>query len=278
MRKTTKQVAKAVGIGVIDTLAVTGATSGVMHRGKAHPAYKPGRAVELAARTIIWGNGMQPRYWAAVHRKHHEYSDQPGDPHSPVLEGKYGIVKLWLKNPFKYRQAVHDEKESGNPLPADLQPDKLDRAIYDKTKLGLRASFMGHIALNKLVGNPGYMAAVSWPVSKLGYVFAGNSVNSISHGGERPFHALLTGKITPHADGTYGADNRLLAIATLGEGLQKRHHEYPNNLVFSGAESPLMRAVEDPVGWAAMQLIHLGLAQEVSTPPEPAPLPYQRAA
>ena len=28
-----------------------------------------------------------PLIWCAVHRRHHEHSDQPGDPHSPHLHG-----------------------------------------------------------------------------------------------------------------------------------------------------------------------------------------------
>jgi stearoyl-CoA desaturase (Delta-9 desaturase) len=36
--------------------------------------------------------------WVAVHRRHHEYSDLPGDPHSPNLHGKgfWGTIRgLW---------------------------------------------------------------------------------------------------------------------------------------------------------------------------------------
>jgi len=39
-------------------------------------------------RALIWlTTGIEPRQWAAVHRKHHEFSDAEGDPHSPCVHG-----------------------------------------------------------------------------------------------------------------------------------------------------------------------------------------------
>ena len=50
--------------------------------------------------------GIVPRQWVAVHRKHHHFSDEEGDPHSPYL---YGMWTVLFGNYFMYR------KEAKNP-------------------------------------------------------------------------------------------------------------------------------------------------------------------
>ena len=36
---------------------------------------------------LAFATGIKPREWAAVHRKHHRFSDVEGDPHSPYIVG-----------------------------------------------------------------------------------------------------------------------------------------------------------------------------------------------
>jgi len=51
------------------------------HRGlELHPVVGLLMHLELSLFT-----GMVPREWAAVHRKHHHFSDVEGDPHSPYI-------------------------------------------------------------------------------------------------------------------------------------------------------------------------------------------------
>ena len=200
--------------------------------------------------------------WATVHRAHHENADDVGDPHSPVLQGKYGVAKLFFKNTPKYGRAARAvEKE--DVFAADLQPDDLDRAIFDQTRVGLWASLVGHISLNKRLGNPGYMGAISWVIEKAVYISGGNLVNSLGHAGIHPFKALVSGDIKPQPDGTFGADSMVVSLLTLGEGNQRYHHEHPKSLYFG--EHPerarlFARAAKDFGGTAALLLVRTNLA------------------
>jgi fatty-acid desaturase len=44
---------------------------------------------------------ISPREWVAVHRKHHNFTDVEGDPHSPHIEGYW---KIMLANVYYYRR------------------------------------------------------------------------------------------------------------------------------------------------------------------------------
>ena len=62
------------------------------HRYLAHHSLKttPGITSALAVLGSMAGHGP-PIWWIAVHRRHHQNSDHPGDPHSPNLHGE----SLW---------------------------------------------------------------------------------------------------------------------------------------------------------------------------------------
>jgi stearoyl-CoA desaturase (Delta-9 desaturase) len=263
-----RQLIKAGAIGGVMGAIDFGATTDWMHRSLTHKAYKPVKPLELAARTVIWGTGTRPRVWATVHRDHHHFADVPGDPHSPVLQGRFGVAKLIVKNTPLYSRAAR-KVEKANVFAPDLQPDELDRKFFDKTKRGLKTSLVGHMALNKAMGNPSYMGGASWTVEKFVYIMGGNLVNGLGHAGKHPFKALLTGKIEPHADGTVGADTVAVSLLTLGEGNQKYHHEHPESLFF-GADPEDMswpaRAIKDLGGTAAMALVKMGLAEMGAEP------------
>ena len=261
MRNIKEQLGTAVAIGVAGGVADFAATSGWMHRSLTHKSYEPKPVIKTAARTVIWGTGVVPRVWAAVHRKHHSNADVEGDPHSPVLQGKYGVLKVMARNPFLYRDAA--KKISAEEIPADLQPDRMDKLIFDKSKLGLLSSVIGHTALNKAAGNPAYMGVVSFGVEMGVYVAGGNLVNAIGHAGKHPAKALVTGEIEPNEDGSYGADSVIVGTLTLGEGMQRYHHDHPESPFF-GPSHELnwgQRIVRDPVGAAALVMIDTGLAE-----------------
>ena len=59
-----------------------------LHRTMAHKGLKLHPAVAMLMRIEIWlFTGISMREWVAVHRKHHHFTDEEGDPHSPVFEG-----------------------------------------------------------------------------------------------------------------------------------------------------------------------------------------------
>jgi stearoyl-CoA desaturase (delta-9 desaturase) len=51
--------------------------------------------------------GMVTKEWVAIHRKHHQYSDKDGDPHSPQV---FGLSKVLFSGALLYNQASKDKK------------------------------------------------------------------------------------------------------------------------------------------------------------------------
>jgi fatty-acid desaturase len=269
LSKQTEQLARAAAIGVAAGAMDTAAVTLWLHRSKTHGAYKLNPKLEMAARVIVWGSGTNPREWAQIHRRHHDFADTSDDPHSPVQEGKWGVEKLWAKNTPKYGKEAK-RVTAQQDFPPDLQPDKLDKALFNNKRLGLAASLAGHVILNKVAGNPGYMGAVSFAAEKAFYVMGGNFVNSIGHSGAKPAEALVTGNITPHEDGSYGADSAWVAAMTLGEGRQKAHHDHPESVFFGPldeCDTLPKRLLQDMGGTAALALIEGGYATFGDGPP-----------
>jgi fatty-acid desaturase len=261
-RNIKRHLVRATAIGAVAGLADFAATTGWMHRSLTHKAYQLAPPIEGAARTMIWGTGTRPRVWATVHRSHHENADVEGDPHSPVLQGRYGVIKLFVRNTPMYGRAARAVEKEAVFAP-DLQPDMLDRTIFDRVQLGLTASLAGHIAINRAAGNPGYWGTVSWGVEKVVYIFGGNLVNSLGHAGLHPFKALVTGEIERQSEGTFGADSKVVSLLTLGEGNQRYHHEHPGSLYFGAnpEEAPLLaRSAKDLGGTVALWLVRANLA------------------
>jgi stearoyl-CoA desaturase (delta-9 desaturase) len=69
---------------------------------------------------------MVTKQWVAVHRKHHRFSDQPGDPHSPHV---FGIMEILFKGTLKYSQAARDS-EMVNSYGVGTPDDWIERKIY----------------------------------------------------------------------------------------------------------------------------------------------------
>ena len=91
-----------------------------LHRAATHRAIVLHPAVEVPFRAALWvTTGIVPRQWVAVHRKHHAFTDEEGDPHSPLLAGFWSVQ---LGNIFHY------VRESRNPdvvekYARDIEPD-----------------------------------------------------------------------------------------------------------------------------------------------------------
>jgi stearoyl-CoA desaturase (delta-9 desaturase) len=195
----------------------------VTHRGlELHPAVSFLMHLELALFT-----GIVPREWAAVHRKHHHFPDQEGDPHSPRI---LGLWKVLLGNFFLYR------KEAANPATLrkytpDYKPDLIDRVPL----AGLGAV----IGLAILMLAFGWLwGAVAWLVHVVLYIFINAMINGLGHAvGYRNYDNEAT-------------NLRWLAWISAGEGLHNNHHEYPTAARLSmrcgefDPAWPLIRALE----------------------------------
>ncbi|NDC04382.1 MAG: hypothetical protein EBZ81_15835 [Betaproteobacteria bacterium] len=72
--------------------------------------------------------GMITKEWVAVHRKHHRFTDQFNDPHSPQV---YGILNVLFKGAWLYDVASKDRdmiQQYGVGTPNDW----IERNIYSK--------------------------------------------------------------------------------------------------------------------------------------------------
>ena len=69
----------------VTQVAVYGTTI-YLHRTATHKALDLHPAVVFFFKFTLWlTTGLHTREWVAVHRKHHAFTDQEGDPHSPLL-------------------------------------------------------------------------------------------------------------------------------------------------------------------------------------------------
>jgi len=184
-----------------------------LHRTMAHKAVTMKPALSFGCRALLWlSTGIKPREWAAVHRRHHAYTDVLGDPHSPVLEG-YWKVQLW--NVGLYKKAAHDP-ETLRKYSRDIKVDNWDRRLFDRGFLGLV------LGLGILVALLGWKwALVAGAVHIVSYLIVNSAINAIGHHwGKRPFPGVAT-------------NNQWLALLAWGEGLHSNHHAAPTSAKFS---------------------------------------------
>jgi stearoyl-CoA desaturase (delta-9 desaturase) len=200
-------VALVVGF-TVTTLANLGTTV-FLHRALAHKALTLHPIASFVARITIWlSTGIRPRQWVAVHRKHHAFTDQEGDPHSPVL---LGWKKVQMRNVALYRKSANDP-QTVERYAKDLPKTRLDSYLFDRALLGLGLG----IALLIFVFGPliGSLAAF---VHLNAYLAGSAAVNAIAHHFGRQ----------PYANGA--GNLQWLALLTAGEGLHNNHHAAPTS-------------------------------------------------
>ena len=100
-----------------------------LHRGQAHRGIVFAPVLEHFMRAWLWlTTGMVTRQWVAIHRKHHRFSDEPGDPHSPHV---FGIKQVLVKGALLYHAASKDHamiEQYGAGTPDDW----IERNLYTK--------------------------------------------------------------------------------------------------------------------------------------------------
>jgi len=228
-------VALAVVVALVVTQMAIYLTTIYLHRALAHRSLTLHPAAAFPMRAVLWATtGIKPRQWVAVHRKHHAFTDESGDPHSPVLLGyapvQFGNVRL-------YRRALRTEDLVGK-YARDLEPDVWDRVLFDRAWLGLGIGITG---LCLVFGwELGLLAAGIHTVT---YLFLSATINAVGHvRGRRPYAG-------------YSTNNQWLAWITAGEGLHNNHHAAPTSARFS-----LNRGELDPGWWVVRTLQAVRLA------------------
>jgi stearoyl-CoA desaturase (delta-9 desaturase) len=225
---------------VLIQVAVFGTTI-FLHRTATHRALVLHPAVAWVFRLSLWlTTGIATKEWVAVHRKHHAFTDQEGDPHSPLLMGFWSVQ---LGNVFHYVRAAKN-KQVVERYARDLQDDVWDRLFFNHGTLGLA---VGVVLLCSILGIGWGLLAAS--IHAVMYVFVlSSSINGLCHtAGYKNFDNTAT-------------NIRLLALLTGGEGLHNNHHGYPRSPKFSFRRSEM-----DPAWPVIKLLISLRLAKPYKT-------------
>jgi stearoyl-CoA desaturase (Delta-9 desaturase) len=225
------------------------------HRLLTHRAFETSRPVRDVL-AVLGSMAVQGPVisWVADHRKHHAFTDEEGDPHSPHLHGGTGVrgaVKgLWSAHVgWLFTEQGRAERERYAPdLCADRDLAFIDRKFLWWVLLGLAIPFaVGFAAGGTLAAG---LTGVLWG----GFVriFLGHhvtwSINSVCHFfGSRRF------------DTDDESRNVFwLAPISLGEAWHHNHHAFPRS-AFHG----LRRREIDPAGTLIRVAERLGLVWNV---------------
>jgi stearoyl-CoA desaturase (delta-9 desaturase) len=212
-----------------------------LHRTATHKALELHPAVVWAFKFALWiTTGLSTKEWVAVHRKHHAFTDQEGDPHSPALEGFWNVQ---LGNVFYYIREVKRD-DVIERYARDIQDGFWDRHIFVH---GLLGPVLGTAALCAVIGL--WWGLLAAAIHAVMYVFVlSSSINGLCHHvGYRNFNNTAT-------------NIRFIAFLTGGEGLHNNHHEYPRSPKFSFRKSEI-----DPAWPIIKLLIALKLAKPYKT-------------
>src|SRR5688572_11986018 len=123
------------------SLTIAGITVG-FHRHLSHLAFQahPSVRAVLAVAGSMAGQGPVI-YWVANHRRHHQYSDQPGDPHSPFFKGERplgGIRGLWhAQTGWNFDHALTNTFLYCKDLLRDPLISRINRSYHGWVALGL---------------------------------------------------------------------------------------------------------------------------------------------
>jgi stearoyl-CoA desaturase (delta-9 desaturase) len=208
---------------VMYTVSGMGITIG-FHRYLTHGSFKARRwlrvVLAVAGSLALQGEVIQ---WVADHRRHHAYSDQEGDPHSPwrfgatfrgLTKGLFHAHVGWL-----FSRELSNRERFAPDLVADEDIARVDRYFPWLTTASLLAPALA-----------GGLVTWSWQGALTAFFWAGLvrvsflhhitwSINSICHVvGERPFELR---------EGDKAANFWPLAILSFGESWHNLHHADP---------------------------------------------------
>jgi len=236
-------------------LTAVGVTVG-FHRLLTHRAFRT-RAWLRYTLAVLGSMSLQGPVidWVADHRKHHTFTDEEGDPHSPHAgagAGFPGMVKgLWHAH-TGWLFETHGQASSKR-FARDLLEDPKMRAINRSFPLIALSSILLPFLLGLALGGGALVAGLSallW--GGLVRIFIVHhitwSINSICHFfGRRRFDT------DDHSTNVFW-----LALPSLGEAWHHNHHAFPQSACHG------LRWYEiDPSGWLILALARLGLASDV---------------
>jgi len=193
-----------------------------LHRFFSHQAFKAGPVV-TALFAIVGSMAAQGPvlFWAATHRMHHVFTDQPGDPHSPRLHGEGvggRLLGIWHAH---VGWLFTLKRQNWSQFTPDLLRDrwivKLNQLYFVWIALGLAIPTL----LGWLIGGTAYSALMGYLWGGLVRIFlvdqATWAINSFAHSfGPRP-----------NATRDQSRNVFWLARPAVGGGWHNNHHAFP---------------------------------------------------
>jgi stearoyl-CoA desaturase (Delta-9 desaturase) len=202
-----------------------------LHRSQAHRSVTFHPAIAHFMRFWLWlTTGMTTKAWVAVHRKHHQNTDQEGDPHSPHV---FGIWKLLFGGWSLYHEASKDPAmviKYGIGTPRD----RIETFYTRYHRWGLVLMLAINVALF------GVWGFVIWGVQMLWIPFwAAGVINGLAH-----WWGYRNGETRDHSRNIFP-----WGILVGGEELHNNHH--------LDAASPKLsnRWFEFDIGWAYIKIL-----------------------
>ena len=214
-----------------------------LHRSQAHKSVELHPILAHFFRFWLWlTTGMVTKQWVAIHRKHHRFTDESQDPHSPKV---FGILRVLFKGAFLYNNASKDQNmvlQYGVGTPEDW----LERNVYSPhSRLGILLMLI----IDLLFFGP--WGLVVWGVQMVWIPFwAAGVVNGIGH-----WWGYRNGQ-------TKDNSRNILPIGFVigGEELHNNHHLEPASAKLS------RRWFEVDIGWWYINLfkfLHLAKIRNV---------------
>jgi stearoyl-CoA desaturase (delta-9 desaturase) len=202
-----------------------------LHRDQSHGGLILHPALRHAFRFWLWlSSGAVTKEWVAVHRRHHAFADQHGDPHSPVV---FGLRRVVFEGYELYDAAASDPETLRN-FGRGTPDDWIERHLYTRHRNTGLVLFAGAHLL--LFGVPAIaMVAVHFMAQPF---FAAGIINGLGHAfGYRSFEMPSTAtNIVPWG------------LLLGGEELHNNHHAFPRSARFS------VQRWELDVGWLWIRL------------------------